>query len=154
LRDKGGEFVTVFEPELDLEFGIGGVIFGPARGQRFAVLGHGEWMDGNEPAELLWAPRRHDRPLLECQTHGHRLPVKPRAQALDPRVDRLRAVVEAQKLPVRRAPGVSTEIVFGLGPVEAHKGRTCFGWVWRHVCSPRVWYSGAKGQAGWRSAKA
>ena len=38
LRDKGDKFVTVFEQELDLEFGIGGVIFGPARGKRFVVL--------------------------------------------------------------------------------------------------------------------
>ena len=106
LRDKGGEFVTVFEQELDLEFGIGGVIFGPARGKRFAVLGHGEWIDGKEHEELILAQRRHDGPFIEFQTHGNRLTVKPRAQALDPRVDRLRAVVEAQKLPVRRATGL------------------------------------------------
>jgi hypothetical protein len=71
--------------------------------------------------------------LIEFQTHGHRLTVKPRAQALDPRVDRLRAVVEAQKLPVRRATGLSTDIVFGIGPVEANQGRKCFGWLWLHV---------------------
>src|SRR5215467_5634502 len=32
LGAEGGELVAVFEEELDLEFGIGGVIFGPARG--------------------------------------------------------------------------------------------------------------------------
>ena len=32
------ELVAVFEEQFDLEFGIGGVVFGPARGKRFTVL--------------------------------------------------------------------------------------------------------------------
>src|SRR5262249_46613451 len=40
------------------------------------------------------------------------------------------------------------------GPVEAHKGRTCFGGLWLHVCAPRVCDSCGKGHACLRSAKA
>jgi len=81
----------VFEEHLALECGIGGVIFGSARGQRFAVSGHGERSDGKEPEELLVAQRRHDRPFMEFQAYGKRLTVEPRAQTLDPRVDRVRS---------------------------------------------------------------
>jgi hypothetical protein len=49
---------------------------------------------------------------------------------------------------------LSADIVFGISPVEAHKGRKCFGGLLLHVCSPRVWYSCAKGHACLRSAKA
>ena len=106
LGAEGGKLVTVFEEQFDLEFGVGRGIFGSARGTRFAVRGHGEWIDGKEPEELILAQRRHDGPFIEFQTHGNRLTVEPRTQALDPRVDRLRSVVEAQKLPVRRATGL------------------------------------------------
>ena len=102
LGDEGGELVAVFEEEFDLEFGIGGVIFGPARGKRFAVLGHGERIDGKEHEEIILAQRGHDGPFIEFQAHGDGLAVEPRAQGLDPRVDRFRTVFEAQKLPVAR----------------------------------------------------
>jgi len=52
---QGLELVTVFEQELDLEFGIGGVVFGSAGGKRFTVLGHGERIDGKEHEEILFA---------------------------------------------------------------------------------------------------
>jgi hypothetical protein len=48
LRAEWGERVAVCEEDVDLEFGIGGIIFGPARGKRFAVLGHGERIDRKE----------------------------------------------------------------------------------------------------------
>jgi hypothetical protein len=102
LRDKGGEFVTVFEQELDLEFGIGGVIFGPARSKRFAVLGHGERIDGKEHEEIIVLQRRHNGAFIEFQADGKRLALEPCAQGADPRVDHLRPVCETQELPARR----------------------------------------------------
>ena len=102
LRDKGGEFVTMFEQDLDLEFGIGGVIFGPARGKRFAVLGHGERIDGKEHEEIIVLQCRHKRAFIEFQADGKRLAVEPRAQGADPRVNHFRTVFETQKLPARR----------------------------------------------------
>ena len=41
LGGEGGELVAVCEEECDLERGIGGVVFGPAGGTRFTVLGQG-----------------------------------------------------------------------------------------------------------------
>ena len=138
LGGEWGECVAVFEEHLDLEFGIGGVICGSARGKRCAVSGHGERMDGKEPEELLWAQRRHDGPFMEFQAYGKRVTVEPRAQTLDPRVDRVRSVIEAQKLPVRRAGGLSTAIVFGIRPVEADTRRTFLCRDTLHVSPPSV----------------
>jgi hypothetical protein len=132
LRDKGGEFVTVFAQDLDLECGIGGVIFGPARGKRFAVLGHGEWIDGKEHEAIIVLPRSHKRAFIEFQADGNRLAVAARAQGAAPRVDRFRTVGEPQKLPVRRTGDLSADIVCGIRPVKAHKGRKCFGGLWLH----------------------
>ena len=101
-RDKGGKFVTVFEQELDLEFGIGRVIFGPARGKRFAVLGHGERINGKEHEEIIVLQRRHHGAFIEFQADGNRLAIEPCAQGADPRVDHFRPVFETQELPARR----------------------------------------------------
>jgi hypothetical protein len=139
LGAEGGQLVTVFEEQFDLECGVGRVIFGPARGTRFAVLGHGEGIDGKEHEELILAQRRHDGPFLAFQAHGKRRTVEPRTQALDPRVDHLRSVVEAQQLPVRRAAGLSTDIVFGIRPVEADTRRKCLCRYALHVSPRRVW---------------
>jgi hypothetical protein len=38
-----------------------------------------------------------------------------------------------QKLPARRAGDLSADIVFGIRPVEAHKGRNGFEGLWLHV---------------------
>jgi hypothetical protein len=84
------------------------------------------------------AQRRHDGPFIEFQAYGNRLTVEPRAQTLDPRVDRVRSVIEAQKLPVRRAGGLSTDIVFGIRPVEADKRRKFLCRYTLHVSPPSV----------------
>ena len=94
------------EQQLDLELGIGGVVFGSAGGKRFAVLGHGERIDGKEDEEIIFAQCGHDRPFIEFQAHRNRLAVEARVQALDPGVDRFRPVCEAQKLPARGASGL------------------------------------------------
>jgi hypothetical protein len=133
LRDKGEEFVAVFEQELDLEFGIGGVIFGPARGTRFAVLGHGERIDGKEHEESIVLQRRHHGAFLAFQADGHRLAVEPRAQGADPRVAHFRTVCETQQLPARSTGDLSADIVFGIRPVKAHTGGKCCGCLWLHV---------------------
>lgn len=99
LRGECSELVAVFEEQFDLEFGIGGVIFGPARGKRFAVLGHGERIDGKEHEEIIGAQRGDDGPFIEFQAHRDGLSVEARAQGLDPRINRLGAVFEYEKLP-------------------------------------------------------
>jgi hypothetical protein len=151
---EGGQRVTVCEEQCDLACGVGRGICGPARGQRCAVLGPGEGMDGHEPEARIVAQRRHDGPWMAFQAHGKRLPVAPRTQAVAPRVEHLRAVVEAQQRPVRSAAGLSTDIVCGLRPVEADTRRTCLCRYTLHVSPRRVWESGQKGQACWRSTQA
>ena len=100
LGGERGELVAVFEEEFDLEFGIGGVIFGPARGKRFAVLGQGERIDGKEHEEIIVAQRGHDGPFIEFQAHRDGLSVESRAQGLDPRINRFRTVFEDAETPV------------------------------------------------------
>jgi hypothetical protein len=56
--------------------------------------------------------------------------VEARAQGLDPRVDRFRAVLEHQKLAFLRASGLEANIVLGTRPGEANKCRKSFGGVW------------------------
>ena len=133
LRAKGGEGVAVCEQELDLECGIGGVICGPARGQRCAVRGHGERSDGKEHEDIIVWPCRHHGAFLEFQADGKRLAVEPCAQGADPRVDRFGAVCETQKLPARRTGDLYADIVCGIRPVKAHKGGTCCGGLWLPV---------------------
>jgi len=53
---QGLALVTVLKEECDLAFRIGGVVLGSARGQRCAVPGHGERIDGKKPEEILVAP--------------------------------------------------------------------------------------------------
>jgi len=104
-RALGGErreLVAVFEQQLDLELGIGGVSCGMARGERFAVLRQGEWMDGKEPEDIIGAQRGYDGPFIEFQAHSDGLAVEARAQGLDPRINRLGAVFEYEKLPSLR----------------------------------------------------
>ena len=76
LAGEGGELVAVFEQEFDLEFGIGGVIFGPARGKCFAVLGHGERIDGKEHEEIILCSADTMGPLLSSRQTATGWPLK------------------------------------------------------------------------------
>src|SRR4029450_2930840 len=76
---QGGELVAMFEEDLDLEFGIGRVVIRTARGKRFAVLGHGERIDGKEHEEIIVTQRGHDGPFIELQAHSDGLAVESRA---------------------------------------------------------------------------
>src|SRR5262249_10053944 len=133
LGAEGGKLVAMFEEDLDLEFGIGGVILGPARGKRFTVLGHGEWIDGKEHEEIIGAQRGHDRPFREFQAHSDGLSVEARAESLDPGINLFRAMFKTQKLSLRDASGLEADIVFRISPVEANKSRKCFGCLLLHV---------------------
>ncbi len=93
-----GARVTVFEEKRNLEFGIGGVVCGPARGQCVAVPGQGERIDGKKHEEILWAQCGHTGPCMQRKAHSDEWSVEPRAQGVDPRLDRFRAVREDQQL--------------------------------------------------------
>ena len=133
LGAEWGELVPVFQEEFDLEFRIGGVVFGTAGGKRFAVLGHGERVDRKEHEEIIVAQRGHDGPFIEFQAHRDGLSVEARTEGLDPGVNRFRTMFKAQKLPLCGASGLEANIMFRISPVEANKGRKCFGYVLLHV---------------------
>ena len=98
--------------------------------------------------------RGHNGPLREFQTHRDALAIEARAEGLEPGINLFRAMFTAQKLPLFSASGLEADIVVRISPVEANKGRTGCGCLVLHGRSPRGGYSGAKGQACWRSAKA
>ena len=154
LGGEGGKLVAVLEEALDLECGVGGVVFRTARGKRCTVPREGEGIDGKEHEAIILAQCGDHRPCMQLKTHRNGLAVQPQAQGRDPRIDRFRAVLEDQALSSLSACGLEADIVFGVSSGEANKGRTCFGGVWRHGCSPGVWDRGAKGHACWRSAQA
>jgi hypothetical protein len=133
LGGEWGELVAMFQEDVDQEFGIGGVIFGPAWGKGFAVLGHGERVDGKEHKAIIVAQRGYDRSFIEFQAHSDRLAVETRPEGLDPGMNRLRTMVKAQKLSLYGASGLEANSVFRISPVEANKGRKGFGYVWLHV---------------------
>ena len=84
------ELVVMFQEDVDQKFGIGGVIFGPARGKGFAVLGYGERVDGKEHKAIIGAQRGYDRSFIEFQAHSDRLTVETRPEGLDPGMNRFR----------------------------------------------------------------
>ena len=138
LGGEGGKLVAVFEEELDLECGIGGVVFGTAGGKRFTVFGQSEWVDGKEHEEIIVAQGGHNGPLLEFKAHGNGLAVEPRTQGVDPRIDGFRTVLEASKLSSGSAGGLDADIVFGIRPVEANERGKFLLRHMLHVSSPRV----------------
>jgi hypothetical protein len=58
------ELVGVSEQELEGELGIGGVVFGAARGEGRAVASEGLGLDGEEDEEVVLEQGRNDRSLL------------------------------------------------------------------------------------------
>jgi len=125
--------MTTRSIRTQLLLGIGGVVFGTAGGKRFAVLGHGERMDRKEHEEIIVAQRGHDGPFIEFQAHSDRLAVETRPEGLDPGMNRLRTMCNAQKLSLYGTSGLEANSVFCISPVEANKGRKCFGYLWLHV---------------------
>jgi hypothetical protein len=70
LGGKRGELVAICEEECDLEFGIGGIILGPARGKRFSGLRQGARPDGKEHEAIRLAQCGHNEPFIACKAHG------------------------------------------------------------------------------------
>jgi hypothetical protein len=103
LGREWGELGAVCEEKFDWELGLGGVVLSPARGKRCTVLGQGERMDGKEHEEIIVAQCGDHGPFMQLKTHSNGFSVEPRAQGLDPRVERFRAVLEDQKLSSLRA---------------------------------------------------
>jgi hypothetical protein len=138
LGGERGELVAMFEEEIDLEFRIGGVVFGPTGGKRFTVFGEGERIDRKEHEEIIVAQCGHNGPFIKLKAHGNALSIEPRTQGLDPPIDCFRAVLEDPQLSSLRASGLYADIVFGISPVETNEGGKFLLRYMFHVSPPRV----------------
>jgi hypothetical protein len=118
----------MFEQELELEFGVRGIIFGAAGGESLAVPCEGEGIDGEQDEELVFAQRGNHGPLIELQAYGDGVTAEALAQGSDPGIDCFRGMVEATGLACGGVSGLETESMFGIGPVDADE---CSKWlVW------------------------
>jgi hypothetical protein len=102
------------------------------RGKRFAVLRQGERIDGKEHEEILGAQRGYDGPCIQFQAYRDGLSVEWRAQGLAPRINRLGAVFEYEKLPSRSASSLEANIVLSLRqsrPTKAAKVSSAWGFL-------------------------
>ena len=123
LRREGGQLVAMGQQQFELEFGIGGVVFGPAGGKGFAIPRQRQRIDGEEDEKVILAQGGDQGPFVEFEADGHGLAVEPCAQRGDPRVNGLRGVLELKALPFCGASRLETPIMFGIRPVDPHKGR-------------------------------
>src|SRR5262249_1997502 len=95
-------------------------------------------LTGKSKRKSYWRSAETIGPFIQLKTHSNGLSVEPCAQGLDPRIDRFRAVFEAQKLSSLSTSGLEADIVFGVSPVQADKGGKCFVRSMLHVSPPRV----------------
>jgi hypothetical protein len=79
LRLERLELVAMGEQQCELECGVGGVVFGPARGEGFARLRQRQGMDREEDEKVLLAQGGDNGAFVEFATEGHGLTVEPRA---------------------------------------------------------------------------
>ena len=91
---EGVQRSRVGEQPCELACGVRRGIVRPARGEGFAVPSQGEGMDGEKDQKVIMAQGRDKRAFVECKADGNGLPVEPRAQRADPRVDGLWRVLE------------------------------------------------------------
>ena len=125
LRMERLQLVAMGEQQFELECGIGGVIFGPAGREGFAVPRQCQGIDGKEDQKVILAQGEDQGTFVEFEADGHGVAVEPRAQCGDPRVDGLGCVLELQALTFCGARSLEAHIMFGIRPVDTHKGSKC-----------------------------
>ncbi len=123
LRREGVQLVAMGQQQFELECGIGGVVFGPAGGEGFAIARQHERIDGEEDEKVIRAHGGDQRPFVQCEADRHGLAVEPRAQRGDPRVNGLGRVLELKALTFGGASSLEAPIMVGISPVDPHKSR-------------------------------
>ena len=126
LRLEGLELVTMGEEQFELEFGVGGVVFGPAGGEGFTIPRQRQRIEGKEDQKVILAQGGDQGTLVEFEADSNGLAVEPRAQRADPYVDSLGRVLEDEALSFCGSSSLETNIMFGIRPVDTHKGSKCF----------------------------
>ena len=115
-----------------------GVVFGPTGRQGFAIPRQRQWIEGEEDQKVILAQGEDQGAFVAFQADRHGLAVEPRAQCDDPRVDGLGRVIELAAFTFCGARSLEANIMFGIRPVDTHKGSKCVRCALRHVSSPRV----------------
>ena len=82
LRLERLQLVAMGEQQFELECGIGGVVFGPAGGEGFAIPRQRQGIDGKEHQKVIRAQGGDNGAFVEFQADGNGLAVEPRAQRL------------------------------------------------------------------------
>jgi hypothetical protein len=123
LRGQGRACVTMREHEFELQLGVAEGVLGLAGGKGFTVACEHEGIDRQEHEEVIRVQRIHHRTLVAFEADGNRLPLEPRAQGAHPLIDGSRRMLEAGELALVGAGGLQTDLVLGIGPVEADEGR-------------------------------
>ena len=135
LRSEGVQLVAMREQQVELEFGIGGIVFGPAGGKGFAIPRQHERIDGEEDEKVIRAQGGNQGAFVEFEADGNRLAVEPPAQRGDPRVNGLGGVLNLEALPFGGASHLEAPIMFTSAqsiPIKAAKV-SCDGGVMRHL---------------------
>jgi hypothetical protein len=111
------------EPEFALELGVRGGVRGLAGGEGRAIPRQHEGSAGQEPQEVVLAPRRDEGTVVACTTAGQRLSRKPRAPGAHPRREGVWRVCQDVALACRGARRLPADLGCGLSPVEADERR-------------------------------
>jgi hypothetical protein len=89
LGRKGRERIARLAEECKAEFGVSGVVLGPAGGAGRARPRQHAGIEGQEPTAIVLAQRSDEGALSECETDGHRLLGEARAPGAHPRLEGL-----------------------------------------------------------------
>ena len=96
LRIEWLQLIPMREQQFELQCGVAGIVFGPARGEGFAIPRQCQRIDREEDQKVILAQGEDQRPFVEFEAESHGLAVKPRTQCGDPRVDRLGRVLKLE----------------------------------------------------------
>jgi hypothetical protein len=125
LRREGEQLVARGQQEVELEFGISGIVFGPAGRKGCAIPRPHERLDGEEDEKVILAQGGAQGTLVEFEADSKRLAVEPCAPRGAPRVNGLRRGLELKALPFGGASRLETPIMFRIGPVAPNTGSKC-----------------------------
>ncbi len=125
LRLERLQLIAMGEEQFELEFGIRGVVFGPAGRKGFTIPRQCQRIDREEDQKVILAQGGDQGTFGEFEADGNGLTAEPRAQRSDPRLNGLGGVIELKALTFCGASSLETNIMFGICPVDPNKGSKC-----------------------------
>jgi hypothetical protein len=139
LRLQGFEPFPMFAQQVELQTGIGGVVFGAAAAEHGAVTGQRLRVDRKQHEEVVFAERIDEGPFVEFQAHGDRLALEAALQIECPGFDGLWAMRDDGGFGNVGVGAEQADVVFGIGPVDADEGGEPIVDRIIHFLSPKVY---------------